>query len=257
LDESKTISFDLSALLFEVRQNVRHNFRLRLRARMLAQFRIGINVTGLPASPATRAMKELKFKCPSCGQHIQCDWKYAGENVPCPGCATLIRVPHEGDVTDVPSPPTEASPVPPVTGEAEKVSYIHMKPADGTEPKKSPAAPERAEATSTSSPPANPDPPVAPKPELPPAAHAPHALELHCVCPVCQSALRILVEPEPHLEAVHHAAPTSAEQLPPAERERQIAAGRERVLHKMTEKPRLDRILGGHAAEPSSPSEKK
>jgi ribosomal protein S27E len=243
LDESKAIPFDISAPFFEVRQNVRHHFRVRLRPRMLAQFRIGINVTGLQIIQATRVMKELKFNCPSCGQHIQCDVKHAGENVPCPGCAALIQVPYDGDVTDVPSPPTADSPFAAAAGDVEKVSYASTKAADGPEQKKSPAAAAGADATSTSSSPANPAPPA--------------ALELHCVCPVCQSALRILVEPEPHLEAAHHAAQTSAEHLPTAERERQIAAGRARVLHKMTAKPRLDRILGGQAAEPSSPSEKK
>jgi len=196
---------------------------------------------------ATRAMKELKFNCPSCGQHIQCDWKYAGENVPCPGCAALIRVPLDGDVADVPSPPPEDNPFAPAAGDVEKVSYASAKPAGGTEQKKSPATAESAVATSISPLMANPTPPIAP---------AARASELHCVCPVCQSSLRILMEAEPHLGDGHHAVPTSAEQLPLHERERQIAAARERSLHS-TEKPRLDRIMGDLAAKPSSPFENK
>jgi hypothetical protein len=38
-------------------------------------------------------MSDLKFSCPSCGQHIQCEESHIGENIPCPGCAILIRVP--------------------------------------------------------------------------------------------------------------------------------------------------------------------
>ena len=43
-------------------------------------------------------MSDLKFSCPSCGQHIQCDAAHAGENIPCPGCALLIRVPRYGEI---------------------------------------------------------------------------------------------------------------------------------------------------------------
>lgn len=52
-------------------------------------------------------MSDLKFSCPSCGQHIQCDESYAGENLPCPGCAHLIRVPN--DATAVPVTPAAAA----------------------------------------------------------------------------------------------------------------------------------------------------
>jgi len=43
-------------------------------------------------------MSDLKFNCPSCGQHIQCDESHAGENLPCPGCAHLIRVPNNAEI---------------------------------------------------------------------------------------------------------------------------------------------------------------
>jgi len=50
-------------------------------------------------------MSDLKFSCPSCGQHIQCDQGFAGEKIPCPGCATLIRVPSDAAiVTKTPDP---------------------------------------------------------------------------------------------------------------------------------------------------------
>ena len=177
-------------------------------------------------------MKELRFICPFCGQHIQCDWRHAGENIPCPGCAKLIRVPLEGDLPDAESP----SPLPlssPVTGdnpfaEVEKVSYVSANPAAGTEQPKPPAVP------------------TVPKQESAAPARTAHTSELHCVCPVCQSALRILMEPE---QPPGNAPPSN-------ERERQIAAGRERSLHS-AEKPHLDRILGNQSANPSVPSEHK
>jgi hypothetical protein len=191
-------------------------------------------------------MKEMKFICPFCGQHIQCDWRHAGENIPCPGCAKLIRVPLEGDLPDAESPSPLPSPSP-VAGdnpfaEVEKVSYVSAKPAAGTELPKTPAVP------------------TGPKQEPATPARAAHTSELHCVCPVCQSALRISMEPEP----LPGNAPPPVAKPPPAgidlsplnDRERQIAAGRERLLQS-AEKPHLDRILGNQPANPSAPSEQK
>jgi len=126
-------------------------------------------------------MKELKFNCPSCGQHIQCDWRHAGENVPCPGCATLIRVPLDGDLTDVPSPQPEDNPFSSATGDTEKVSYISAKSANSTEQKKPTASAESAAATSISPVTANPTLPTAPDKEPPAMAHAAQASELRCV----------------------------------------------------------------------------
>ena len=39
-------------------------------------------------------MPEFKFFCPSCGQHIQCDARYGGSQINCPGCQQLIVVPQ-------------------------------------------------------------------------------------------------------------------------------------------------------------------
>lgn len=64
-------------------------------------------------------MSDLKFSCPSCGQHVQCDIAHAGENIPCPSCAQLIRVPHQGDVVKVKPTATEN----PFEVDEEKVSY--------------------------------------------------------------------------------------------------------------------------------------
>jgi hypothetical protein len=61
-------------------------------------------------------MSDLKFSCPSCGQHIQCEESHAGEKIPCPGCALLIRVPTDAQIvrnTSAPAttpPPTAVAP---------------------------------------------------------------------------------------------------------------------------------------------------
>jgi hypothetical protein len=51
-------------------------------------------------------MSDLKFSCPSCAQHIQCDESYAGERIPCPSCATLVRVPVDAPIVVKTPPPT-------------------------------------------------------------------------------------------------------------------------------------------------------
>ncbi len=39
-------------------------------------------------------MNEIKFACPSCGQHIQCDEAYVGRKIVCPMCRAEIAVPR-------------------------------------------------------------------------------------------------------------------------------------------------------------------
>ena len=51
-------------------------------------------------------MSDLKFSCPSCAQHIQCDESYAGEKIPCPSCASLVRVPTDAPLAVKSPPPT-------------------------------------------------------------------------------------------------------------------------------------------------------
>ena len=41
----------------------------------------------------TRLMSEFKFSCPHCEQHIQCDSKFSGKQIQCPGCNHLIVIP--------------------------------------------------------------------------------------------------------------------------------------------------------------------
>jgi DNA-directed RNA polymerase subunit RPC12/RpoP len=38
-------------------------------------------------------MKELKFECSHCKQHLACDEQHSGRQIQCPGCNHLIRIP--------------------------------------------------------------------------------------------------------------------------------------------------------------------
>jgi DNA-directed RNA polymerase subunit RPC12/RpoP len=38
-------------------------------------------------------MKELKFSCPHCQQHLQVDEQFSGREIQCPSCRHLIRIP--------------------------------------------------------------------------------------------------------------------------------------------------------------------
>ena len=66
-------------------------------------------------------MSDLKFSCPACGQHVQCDEAHAGENIPCPSCAHLVRVPLYATV--VAEAPKAAVDDNPFAHDESKVSY--------------------------------------------------------------------------------------------------------------------------------------
>jgi hypothetical protein len=192
-------------------------------------------------------MNELKYVCPSCGQHVECDSSHAGENFPCPLCAALVRVPSEAAFTDAaasPASPTAA----PLAAELGKIFYTGSEPVgDGSGHESSAAIEDSASQAVANA-------------GYPAALHATQSQaggnaeshsELRCVCPVCQSELRISIEAgatarnaSSGLNAQHdssdHTQHPSME-----ERERQIAAARETHpgLHP-TFKPRLDKILG-------------
>lgn len=68
-------------------------------------------------------MRELRFTCPSCGQHVQCPLDHAGENIPCPSCAQLIRVPETGTLVEA-KPAAKENPF---DTEESKVSYTTTK----------------------------------------------------------------------------------------------------------------------------------
>jgi hypothetical protein len=228
-------------------------------------------------------MSDLKFVCPSCGQHIQCENAHTGENIPCPGCARLIRIPYVGQPAEVTSIPTNEAPaatevevVKPTTPDnpfdsemtSGPVSYTSVDPVTGS-------AASKSEASTADAPPDEPKPAPEPPPVQPVTAatnnresSAPGSLsvpELRCVCPVCQSELRIpmnvpfgsngsvaaaerVIAPpaanhQPALEETKH------EPVPLAERERKIAEARETqtvsAYPKM--KPRLSVILNEDA----------
>lgn len=61
-------------------------------------------------------MSDLKFTCPSCAQHIQCDQDYANERIPCPSCGTVVRVPVDAPIVPKATIPTAVPPTTPVGG---------------------------------------------------------------------------------------------------------------------------------------------
>jgi hypothetical protein len=63
-------------------------------------------------------MSDLKFTCPSCGQHIRCDVDYAGERIPCPSCASVVRVPVDAPVVTPAPVPAAIPPAPQAPGMA-------------------------------------------------------------------------------------------------------------------------------------------
>ena len=56
-------------------------------------------------------MSDIKFACPQCQQHIQCEPGYAGMEINCPMCATRIVVP--GTPVPVPAMAMAQAPAPP------------------------------------------------------------------------------------------------------------------------------------------------
>jgi hypothetical protein len=219
---------------------------------------------------------DLKFTCPSCGQHIQCDDDCAGENVPCPNCAKTIRVPGKQK-----SPvlralaakrQVEKESNPFQTASSEKVSYTSSAVPEAStaenQTRKPEAPAEKPEEipVATASQPASPPPPQ-PEPDA-------HAVDIHCVCPMCHSELRIAgsnsgklptVEvvragrpsPEPaHATHKPHPPGTKHDDAGLKEREKQIAEarGHQEISRYPAMKPRLDYVLSGGEAPKQPPS---
>jgi DNA-directed RNA polymerase subunit RPC12/RpoP len=42
-------------------------------------------------------MSEMKFSCPHCEQHLQCDERLGGRQITCPACHHLINIPPGPD----------------------------------------------------------------------------------------------------------------------------------------------------------------
>jgi hypothetical protein len=72
-------------------------------------------------------MSDLKFSCPACGQHIQCDASHAGENLPCPACAHIVRAPADAGIL-VKLPPAVTNSASPAA--EEKASYASAGPVE-------------------------------------------------------------------------------------------------------------------------------
>jgi hypothetical protein len=94
-------------------------------------------------------MSDLKFNCPSCGQHVQCDIEHAGENIPCPSCAQLIRVPTSGSVVNA-KPPAGENPFAP---DESKVSYTTTSETKQPEANTAPTLEENIAGKTTAGPP--------------------------------------------------------------------------------------------------------
>src|SRR5438105_1631014 len=100
-------------------------------------------------------MTDLKFECPACGQHMECDRVCGGDVIHCPKCCAELRIPF----------PTSKT----VPGSIERAQLLH------------PAA----SLPHTQGSPSKSD---APEPSTP-AVTAAQVAEV--LCPVCQSQLRI------------------------------------------------------------------
>ena len=201
-------------------------------------------------------MTELKFTCPSCGQAIQCSSECANQNVPCPSCASLIRVPADAAVAEVSPLAPDTNPFQPE--ESAKVSYTAAE--DNSAKKEATASPLGLVQNSHTQ--SNSNRIAAPVSKEPRASQEVNSSQLHCVCPVCQSELQISLNAKPSAarravgdrlagSSAFGSVQQSADNLTLAEREKKIAAARE--AHPVTPypviKPRLDRILSDQSAK--------
>jgi hypothetical protein len=170
-------------------------------------------------------MEEIKFTCPSCSQRVACEASHAGENFPCPSCATMVRVPMVSEY-EAPSAGNAENPFAPAPVARKEEPPMATKPPEVT---------KLSEQQFTGKP-----------TEVPTAeeiANWHRGGEWQCVCPVCQAELRITLATAPKLEKRQL---ESWEQVTAGEREEQIAAARDSQqisLHPNV-KPRLDKILG-------------
>lgn len=179
-------------------------------------------------------MPELKFTCPSCGQRIQCSPDCANQNVPCPACASLVRVPADAELMDSPGG-TEENPFESPVSRSDVAE--HGQPQKATRPTSSLHGDSKSVSTL--------------REELEVSRPPAQSSELLCTCPVCRAELRISVTPKSQVASnigdklSHSAAFQGAtEHLSAADREKKIAAAREANPVKSNPvKPRLDKIL--------------
>ncbi|SRR6266581_448525 len=186
-------------------------------------------------------MSALKFECPGCGQHLECDRACGGDIIHCPRCCAELRIPFGG-----------SSEFPGAVARAELILHA-------------PAAVPAAPAT----------PPAAATPAVSTAAE-----RQTVICPVCESELRVpasaaaksddthplaeLIRKGQPKEQTSRPAEQSKESHPDLahmsleERERQIAAAREAHPIQLNSpiKPRLDYVLSGEAPAPQKAPQK-
>jgi Zn finger protein HypA/HybF involved in hydrogenase expression len=174
----------------------------------------------------------VKFECPACNQHMECERACSGDVIHCPGCGAQIRVPfhNPAELDGAVSRAELVAPAPPAAA-------THEPPPATTH-----HASEKREATVNC-----------------PACHA----ELKVVIPAnSESASTTLLHtpgtpaPEPA-----SASPTAAQSEHPdfahmslAEREKQIARAREAhpIQVNNNAKPRLEYVLEGKAPPPAT-----
>jgi hypothetical protein len=141
--------------------------------------------------------EEIKFACPSCGQHIQCDVAYIGRKISCPMCRAEIGVPRTspgqtgdslpkadliaapGGLTSAPAQAVERKPViSNPAGKAEALPLEKNTDSRGSKPRV-PGATRAAESASEPRRPADVSAAAGPGPEV------------HLLCPVCHSELSV------------------------------------------------------------------
>lgn len=82
-------------------------------------------------------MAEMKFTCPSCGQHITCDEQWGGHQIPCPVCQKPLVVPISRPAAAPSAPPPRNSLVPEVpTARSPKLALGTTKQEEGAAPQK-------------------------------------------------------------------------------------------------------------------------
>jgi hypothetical protein len=130
-------------------------------------------------------MNSIKFACPQCQQHIECDASHVGRDVPCPTCQSRLRVPKVAAATKDELPKA-------LLIDAAKAPAVSQKPA----PKKRLAiegkGPASPESVSVHIPKQNGAVPTA-RAKAPVAKPEPKVV--HCLCPVCKSELRAPTAP--------------------------------------------------------------
>ena len=107
-------------------------------------------------------MSELKFTCPICGQHMECEKMYSGDQTNCLNCNAELRIPF----SHTPLEPDNLPHAELIVKHAQNASPSDHPKLDTFEP-----APENKTAANIA-PPLNQD-------------------QLHCICPVCQSDLEV------------------------------------------------------------------